>query len=1109
MSEAAWYQNAVFYQLPVKSFFDGNGDGLGDFVGLTAKLDYLKELGIDCVWLLPFFPSPLRDDGYDVTDYRAVHPGHGTIQEFRTFVHRAHERGIRIAAEMVINHTSDQHPWFQAARGAPPGSPLRDFYSWSETDQRFRGVPVLYADAQKSNWTWDATAKAFYWHRFFSHQPDLNYDNPEVRSEILKILRFWLDLGVDGLCLNGVPYLVEREGTSCEHLPETHAVLKEIRQALESAYPHAMIQAGVNAWPADACAYFGEDDECHMAPNLALAQRLFMAVRQEERHPVTELIRQTPTPPPGCQWVTLLRNHDELTLALATDEERDYMYREYAADPRMRLHAGIRRRLAPLADNSRRRIELLFGLLFSLPGSPVLYYGDEIGMGDNVFLGGRNGVRTPMQWRADRNAGFSSADFAQLFAPPVMDPLYGYQSVNVESQRRDPSSLFHWVRRLVALRKSTPSLSQGELHLLEPANRKVVAFVRRLGDESVLAVANLARTAQPAELDLSSYADLFPVEMFGRAAFPRIGAAPYLITLAAHGFHWFQLQKHPEDVASRLAPVATEEVDEAPTIEVTGGWDKCLEGDARTFLEREVLPGFLRSQRWFGGKARSVESVRITDAAVLRGAPVTAFWVWLEVQFAEGRDLYFLPLAVATGPAALRIQQTLRPWVVARLHGAGGEALLHDALAADEVCSALLAAIGKEQTFETSGGRIQAIKTAAFVGLRGNPDQPLPVTRAPPTSSNSLVFFGRRLLLKLFRRLEVGTNPDYEIGRFLTEDQPFDRVPPVAGTLVYHDAQGKPRTLALLQALVANQGDGWSHAVGELGRYYERAWTRMSGPDPVPPDSRPLPQLADATPPAAAVETIGSYLQAAEALGRRTAEMHVRLGNTRRAAFAPEPLTAVDIEALKADILTQGRKALAVLDDNLERLSPDVAVSARQLQEIGRGALAALEKAENEVPAATKLRVHGDYHLGQVLWVENDYVILDFEGEPTRTVEERRAKFSPMRDVAGMLRSYHYAAYAGLFAFTQSRPEDFTRLEPWAELWQQWVSAAFLRVYRATAGEAAFIPRGPDAFASLLDQYMLAKAFFELVYELNNRPDWVRIPLRGILSLLSPDAERP
>ncbi|MBX9681814.1 MAG: maltose alpha-D-glucosyltransferase [Gemmataceae bacterium] len=1113
MTSATWFQDAVFYQLPVKSFFDGNGDGVGDFVGLTRKLDYIQELGVDCLWLLPFFPSPLRDDGYDVADYRDIHPSYGTIDDFRHFMKACGERGLRVAAEMAMNHTSDQHPWFQASRSAPEGSTRRDYYVWRDKPDHFREANVHFGDAKRSNWSWDPAARAYYWHRFFDHQPELNYDQLQVREEILRVLRFWRELGVDGLCLNGVSYLVERDGTACEHLPETHAVLREFRQALDAS-PGFMLQAGVNAWPADTLPYFGEGTECNAAPHLALAQRLFQAVRQEDRHPVVEILRQTPALPQGCQWITLLRNHDELTLALATDEERDYMFREYAADPRMRIHGGIRRRLAPLADNNRRRIELLFGLLFALPGSPMLYYGDEIGMGDNLFLPGRTGVRTPMQWSPDRNAGFSTADAAQLFAPPVADPVYGYSSVNVEAQRRDPSSLLQWVRQLIAVRKQSPAWSRGSLTMLEPANRKVIAFLRQYGDDTYLVVANLARTAQPAELDLSAFQGLLPVEAFGRTAFARIGDRPYSLTLGAHAFFWFRLQKEAEDVSSRLAPVRTEHVAETPTLQVAGGWQAFFnEGThADDMLETSVLPTFLRSQRWFGGKAREVNRVRIRDHASLAASSTHAFLVLLEVAFQDGvTDTYFVPMAITQGTAGSRLTETHRSWVIARLAGPEGDAVLHDALASDEVCSILIAAAGHGRIFHARDGQIKALATNAFVRLRGDASYPLPVVRGPATSSNSLLFFGRRLLLKVFRRLEVGINPDVEIGKFLTDEHPFDRIPPVAGSFEYQPKDGKgPLTLGILQALVPNQGDGWQHAVNELSRYYDRAWARLAGPDPTLPEVRPLLELSQATPPLGVLETIAIYLQAAETLGRRTAEVHRALADSdHEPAFAPEPLTSADSVAQRDEILAQGRKALASLKDHVDRLSAEVADASSRLLEIGPRMLERFSAASTPPSHATKTRVHGDYHLGQVLWVESDYVILDFEGEPARTVEERRAKFSPLRDVAGMLRSYHYAAYAGLFAYAQNRPADFARLEQWAELWHQWVAAAFLRAYRESARGSSFVPTSDDEFSDLLGSFMLSKAFYELNYELNNRPDWVRIPLRGVLALLEQQAEMP
>jgi maltose alpha-D-glucosyltransferase/alpha-amylase len=538
-----WYKDAIIYELPVKSFFDANADGVGDFAGLCEKLDYLQELGATCLWLLPFFPSPLKDDGYDIADYVDVHPSYGTLEDFKTFLNAAHQRGLRVVIELVLNHTSDQHPWFQRARSAPPGSPERDFYVWSDSDQRYRQARIIFVDSETSNWTWDPVAQAYYWHRFFHHQPDLNYDNPAVVKEMLAVLDFWLDLGVDGFRIDAVPYLVERDGTSCENLPETHAIIRAIRAHVDRRASAPMLLAEANQLPADVRAYFGSGDECHMAYHFPVMPRIFMALHLEDRQPITEAMEATPSIPDSCQWALFLRNHDELTLEMVTDDERDYMYLAYSLDPQARLNVGIRRRLAPLVAHSRPRLELLVGLLFSFPGTPIIYYGDEIGMGDNLYLGDRNGVRTPMQWTGDRNAGFSRADPARLYSPVVMDPVYGYQAVNVEAEESDGASLLRWMRNMIRLRKQFKVFGRGTIEFVPPSNRKVLAYVRRYGDDVILCVANLSRTVQPAEIDLRAFAGLMPVEMLGFTEFPAIGETPYFLTLGPYGFYWFELQR--------------------------------------------------------------------------------------------------------------------------------------------------------------------------------------------------------------------------------------------------------------------------------------------------------------------------------------------------------------------------------------------------------------------------------------------------------------------------------------------------------------------------------------------------------------------------------------
>ncbi len=544
MGDPLWYKDALIYQLHVKAFLDSNANGIGDFKGLTEKLDYLQELGVTALWLLPMYPSPFKDDGYDIANYLEIHPEYGTLQEFKSFLQEAHRRDLRVITELVVNHTSDQHPWFQEAR-RNPASPYRDYYVWSDTDKKFADTRIIFTDTEKSNWAWDPEAKMYYWHRFFSHQPDLNYDNPAVRREVIDVMKFWLDMGVDGLRADAVPYLVEREGTSCENLAETHTVLKEIRKAVDEAYPDRMLLAEANQWPVDVRPYFGNGDEFHMAFHFPLMPRIFMAIKKEDRHPITEIMSQTPPIPPNCQWGLFLRNHDELTLEMVTHDERDYMYREYAADPRMKINIGIRRRLAPLMDNDRRKIELLNSLLFTMPGTPIIYYGDELGMGDNIYLGDRNGVRTPMQWTGDRNAGFSKADTAMLYSPLNVDPVYGYQALNVEAQVRVPNSLLNWTKRMLAVRKRYRTFGRGTLEWIKPANRAILAYVRKYGGETLLMVHNLAGSAQPVELDLRRFIGAEVIELLNEVRFPQVAEHPYQLSLAPYGFFWFRLELSP------------------------------------------------------------------------------------------------------------------------------------------------------------------------------------------------------------------------------------------------------------------------------------------------------------------------------------------------------------------------------------------------------------------------------------------------------------------------------------------------------------------------------------------------------------------------------------
>jgi maltose alpha-D-glucosyltransferase/alpha-amylase len=1082
-SDPLWYKDAVIYEAHVRAFFDSNNDGIGDFPGVTEKLDYLQGLGINALWLLPFYPSPLRDDGYDIADYEGVHPSYGTVQDVDRFVHEAHKRDIRVITELVINHTSDQHPWFQAARRAPAGSPERNFYVWSETNQKYQGVRIIFTDTETSNWSWDDTAKAYYWHRFFHHQPDLNFDNPRVLEAVCRTMRFWLDRGVDGLRLDAVPYLIEREGTICENLEETHEVLRKIRRAMDERYPDRMLIAEANQWPADVRPYFGNGDECHMAFNFPLMPRMFMALRQEDRHPITEIIRQTPDIPDNCQWGLFLRNHDELTLEMVTDEERDYMYQAYASDPRMRINVGIRRRLAPLVENSRRRIELLHSLLFSLPGTPVIYYGDEIGMGDNIYLGDRNGVRTPMQWTGDRNAGFSRTDPARLYAPVIMDPVYGYQSVSVEAQERSPFSLLNWMKRMIALRKQFKVFGRGSLEFLGAPNRKILAYVRRYEDELVLCVANLSRTVQPVELDLSAFAGMTPVEMLGLTEFPKIGPGPYFLTLPPYYFYWFRLQHAPTPIAAQRAPETAPPVEALPAFFMGVAWETILDGNVRTLIEKESLVPFLQRQRWFGGKARAVRNARFVDWGVIRGGGDPCFLTLVEVAYtAGGSERYLVPLTIVTGGAADAIVAQRPEVALARVTGAR-KGVVVDGTAVEGCAQALLAVLDGDVRFRTKRGTLRARRTPVFAELRG--EGPLAPKRLGGEQSNTSIAYGDRLIVKVLRRIENGPNPDVEIGEYLTTRTGFKRSPRVAAAIEYEGPGEAVAHLAVAQQRIASQADGWNHALAELGRYYDEVEHRHEPPDQ---------------------SFAGGYLASAHLLGRRTAELHLALSaDTTNPAFAPETWTRNDAGRLVADAAGQIRRARELIQSDARTIPRDVAVRVRDVVARAQAALhERFDPRRGGMPDGTvsRIRVHGDYHLGQILWAEGDFYILDFEGEPARPLEERRRKESPMKDVAGMLRSFSYAAHAALFARAAGSADALARLEPWARGWQRWTGSAFLNGYLSTARAARFVPSDPVQRAGLLELFLLDKALYELNYELNNRPDWALIPLHGLAELL-------
>ena len=1093
-AEPLWYKDAVIYELHIKAYADGNGDGIGDFRGLTDRLDHVQSLGVNTIWLLPFYPSPLRDDGYDVADYENVHPSYGTLDDFRAFVAEAHRRGLRVITEMVVNHTSDQHPWFQAARKAPKGSPERDFYVWSDDDTLYSGTRIIFTDTEKSNWTRDPVAQQYFWHRFFSHQPDLNFDNPAVLDAVLKAMEFWLDMGVDGFRLDAIPYLIERDGTSNENLRETHDVIKAIRRRVEEKYPGRLLLAEANMWPEDVREYFGDGDECHMAYHFPLMPRMYMAIALEDRHPVVEILAQTPDIPANCQWAVFLRNHDELTLEMVTNKERDYMYSMYAADSRARINLGIRRRLAPLLENDHERIKLMNSLLLSMPGTPVLYYGDEIGMGDNIFLGDRDGVRTPMQWTSDRNGGFSRADPQRLYLPPIQDPVYGYEAVNVEAQSRDASSLLAWTRRLLAVRGCSQIFGRGNFSMLHPGNRKVLAYVREYEDEVVLCVANLSRIAQPVELDLGAYQGRVPVEMLGRSAFPPVTDLPYLLTLPAYGFFWFRLST---DVAPPKWHAERLPVQYLSVVVLFDGWNSFFRNrvvpwrmgmaeKTRAQLERDLLPHFMARQRWYGAKTEPLERVNLLHHATLQADGEQWLLAMVETVGPAAPANYFVPMAIAFDDKDDDRTRELTAQAVAKVRQQATMGVLADAMADASFCRALIESIATPHTTKGEGGSLRFTPGATYSALVGdtftaNPDTETTAMRRLVGSSNSVSLIGERLFLKAYRKISSGINPELEMGRYLTDTVAYPHCVPVAGSVEFVETDGTVWTLALLQAQLVNQGDAWTFTVDQLVRL-------LQSPSDAPSD---VPEGIDA---------MVKHLQV---LAQRVAELHIALAqHTGNAAFEPEPITEKDIAHWVADVSRECHTTLAQLAQHASAWAEPMATLAARVTDAGARLDARIQQAAQTPPAGVKTRLHGDFHLGQVLIYRNDFVLIDFEGEPQRTQEQRRTKHCALRDVAGLLRSFDYARHTALEQSVQVSGAH-ERLEPLAQQWLQRVRAGFLHTYSTVAIAGGLYPdqAGFDRALALLDLFELEKALYEARYEMDNRPEWLGVPLAGILSM--------
>ena len=1083
LNDPSWYKDAVIYQVHVKSFFDANNDGIGDFAGLIQKLDYIADLGVNTIWLLPFYPSPRRDDGYDIAAYRGVHPDYGTMNDARKFIAEAHKRGLRVITELVINHTSDQHPWFQKARHAKKGSKARDFYVWSDTDDKYQGTRIIFLDTEKSNWTWDPVAKQYFWHRFYSHQPDLNFDNPQVLKAVLSVMRFWLDMGVDGLRLDAIPYLIERDGTNNENLPETHEVLKKIRAEVDAHYPDKMLLAEANQWPEDTQMYFGEGNECHMAFHFPLMPRMYMAIAQEDRFPITDILRQTPDIPESCQWAIFLRNHDELTLEMVTDRERDYLWNYYASDRRARINLGIRRRLAPLVERDRRRVELLNSLLLSMPGTPTLYYGDEIGMGDNIFLGDRDGVRTPMQWSIDRNGGFSKADPASLVLPPVMDPLYGFQTINVESQLGDTHSLLNWTRRMLAVRKQQKAFGRGTLKMLSPSNRRIIAYVREYEGEdghkeTILCVANLSRAAQAAELELAAYEGTVPVEMVGGTSFPPIGKLNYLLTLPPYGFFWFLLAEEAQ-MPSWHTP-ALEPMPELRTLVVKRSLDELMIESCRNVLERESLPGYLANRRWFAGQASDAAKIRMLYAIPF--GPATDMTVLSEVKVKRGgsTENYQLPMGFIDEQQANSGAGQAAALAMARLRRFDRVGLLTDAVTLERFTRRVLSNLRSSEVIKSEDQEIQFLPGPLLAEMEDQPEEEIHLSSAE--QSNSSLIIGERMMLKVIRRVMPGIHPETEVGGYLTQAG-FANIAPLLGEVRRVDSSGEPHTLMVLQGYLSSQGDAWQWTQDTLSRAVRD-------------------ELAGGVSTMESQYTALAELEAfAAMLGQRLGEMHALLARSSdNPDFGHVATTSDDTGEWARDIAEQVRESIDEALKAQDSLPENAAAELDWLAAHRKDVLQLVEQLARKSQGGIRIRVHGDLHLGQVLVVKGDAFFIDFEGEPSRSLQERRARHSPMKDVSGMLRSFDYAAALAI------RDAHSTDVSAQADKARSTIAAAYLEqtrrafmvAYRLAAAEVPHAWADRDGENAALALFGIEKAAYEILYEAHHRPDWLNVPLRGL-----------
>jgi maltose alpha-D-glucosyltransferase/alpha-amylase len=1092
-----WYKDAIIYQAHVRSYLDSNGDGIGDFKGLIQKLDYLKSLGVNAIWLLPFYKSPLRDGGYDISDFTSIHTDYGTMADFKRFIQAAHKRGLRVITELVLNHTSSEHEWFERARNSKPGTVYRDFYVWSDTTEKYKDARIIFQDFEISNWSWDPVAQAYYWHRFYAHQPDLNFDNPSVHKAVLKVLDFWFDMGVDGLRLDAVPYLYEREDTNCENLPETHRFLKKLRKYIDDKYEDKMLLAEANQWPEDASEYFGEGDECHMSFHFPLMPRLYMSMKMEDRFPLIDILDQTPAIPENCQWAIFLRNHDELTLEMVSDEERDYMYKSFANNPKQRINVGIRRRLSPLLENDRKNIEFMNILLFSLPGTPIVYYGDEIGMGDNYYLGDRDGVRTPMQWSADKNAGFSNAEPQQLYLPVIFNHDYHFESINVENQEKNPSSLLWWMRRVIAKRRQYQAFSRGSIEFIDSNNSKILAFVRKYQAEIILVIINLSRYAQQAELDLSEYAGYVPTEIFSRNDFAPIEKNRYVFPMQFKNYFWFELRKPHADEAKEIVSLDFR-------LSMTARqWNAMSENTQKSL--KLLLLEYIRKNRWFRGKAKKIMDINIADAITMQTEMLNSFILIIGINYLEGKDEhYVIPLSIVFGEESHNLKNTHPEAAITQVEIDGTEGLLYDGSYNKEVRDLILRLIIQRSKIKHKKGELAGIPGRKMNTKISRKELPLPSRVLGAEQSNTSILYDNRFFFKMYRSPEEGNNPELDIIRALTESSTFRNCPTYSGSLEYRTVGGDNVSLGLLVDFLPNEGNAWEFTMHAVERYFDHIWSRKEELTALAPD-----KSADV------LKSIGKerekeiidpfFMEMIELLGQRTAEMHLALSSIKNNKdFAEEPFSILYQKSLYQSFRTLIKRTVSEmksskknLDEAQKSLIDDIASNEGLLLSTIKHTL------EQKKIHTSKIRIHGDYHLGQVLFTGKDFLIIDFEGEPTRSLTARSLKYCPFKDVAGMLRSFHYAIYMCQLEYSLKIPASSEHLYPWMEALYNKIRNTFVDSYLSRAGNASFIPEEPRQLQDLLSVYTIEKAIYEADYELNNRPDWLHIPLHGLKRILT------